>query len=105
MKPENARARSVVISISLPRELAYQLYDLVEARKIKLSRLVATMVAEALGADPNQLRGPGHPATGRRGKEPDYYDKIKEAMGEMAPSRRELRKLFTAPTLESDPVV
>jgi len=90
MRPENARTRSVVISTSLPRELAHRLNDLSVGRSIKLSRLVAEIVAEYLGVDPNTLRGPGNP----RKHVPDHYDKIKAAMGEMAPSRKDIREMF-----------
>lgn len=90
MRPENARPKSKIISVSLPRELVYRLNDLAVARNLKLSRLVAMIIVEELGFDPNILRGPGNP----RRREPDLYDQIKAQMGEMAPSRKDIKELF-----------
>jgi len=97
IRPENVRLKSKVFAVSLPLEIA----QMVLARALKeektSSRLIAEMVVDSLGANLDDLRGPGNP----RHKEPGYWEIMQEemakAMGGDRPSMRDLKKMFPKP--------
>lgn len=97
---KNVRTRSKVFSVSLPLELAQQVYDTAAGLSLTPSRYLAGIIADELGYKADKLRGPGNPDK----HVPDKWDKMKEAMGDMAPSKRELRRMFptTGPELYTE---
>lgn len=61
--------RSVTIGLVVPNTLLDRIDEEVRSRRITRSRLIATILAEELGIDVGEIRGPGRPSLTKKVEE------------------------------------